>query len=332
MCILTHQSVIAVHRRPYDHRRHWRRTTRGLRPVNTSRRQFLARSAQLGVLLGVGYTAARGLRRRLDRREEDRADRRRAAAREAGPLRLVQLRRLRQPRRGRRLRGEVRREGRDHHVRHRQRGDHQARRPARSKVDLHHSVAVTTLVQADRRRADPAAQQDLPHQLRQRRERRSTTRGTTRAASTRAVHVLRHRASASAPTGSTRRRSRSRVGTRSGTHGVQRRQPRCSTTTARRSRWRCCARVSPTSTPATGRHQAGPRRPHRADRSGEHQGRHRGLHTTSPRASTIVAHTWSGDMIGGAVGLPARGHGPGGARLLAPADRPSASSPTTAWA
>ena len=52
---------------------------------------------------------------------------------EKGPLRIVQLPRLRQPRRGRRLRGQVRRQGRDHHLRHRHRGDHRSSPPARSR-------------------------------------------------------------------------------------------------------------------------------------------------------------------------------------------------------
>ena len=51
-------------------------------------------------------------------------------------------------------------------------------------VDLDHSASTHDVVQADRHRADPAAQQELPHQHRQRRLPRCATRTTTRAACT----------------------------------------------------------------------------------------------------------------------------------------------------
>ena len=108
-------------------------------------------------------TALAGMRRRRRRRPGQRTDRRRSEAGERAVAHL-QLCRLRQSRRRRLVREQVRRQGRVHHVRHRRRVDHQVgqrcrrRRPPALRRAEHAEPA-------DRGRVAAAAQQVVPAEL-----------------------------------------------------------------------------------------------------------------------------------------------------------------------
>ena len=199
------------------------------------------------------------------------------------------------------------------------------------KVDLNHSMAEHQHRPADRRGLDPAAQQELPHQLRQRRAAFNDPWYDTGACTRRRTPFfgtgIGYRADRIDPAQidewgwdtlwnaaefkgqcsilDDEREAFAMAMLRQGHHRHQHHRPED--------------------------HRPGTRRRHRADRSGQHQGQHQGYKDV-PEGITTIAHTWSADMIAGAASYLPEGTGPEVLGFWHPPAGRRTSSPTTAWA
>ena len=297
----------------------------------TDRRQFIHRSAQLGVLLGAGVPLLQACGSSDSGGSGDSkavTDCDRGRARAGGwPAPNPELRRLRQPRHRRLVRGAVRREARDHHLRCRRRSDHEAGQRLRRcrRVPVGRTEHARP---ADRRRPVAAAEHVVHPEQGQRAVvvRQPVVRRGLRIH--RALHrlLVRHRLPhRSHRPGQGRGAGLGHpLGPRvQGRHLDPRRLPRRDLDGAaacghhRRQHHRQGA-------DRTGRR--GSRRTHRVD---EHQGQHRGLQGHPRRRNDARAHV-ERRPAGGCLLVPARGDRPrpfsvGGIRRTA-----SASSTTTA--